>query len=153
MKRDIGLRLTLLTRLLRNDFDRRVAQHGITRSQWSMIAVVGSKPGASQRTIAELLEMSEASAGRLIDRLCNEGLLERRSRDQDRRAREVYLTPAAHEVLDKIGEIARAREAEIFKGLGPQELEALLASINRIYRNVTETSDRQVRDFVAQVES
>ena len=68
-------------------FDREVAGLHVTRSQWTMIAVVARSPGATQRTIAEALEMSEASAGRLIDRLCADGLLERHERYDDRRAR------------------------------------------------------------------
>ena len=75
LKRSIGLRLTVLARLLRNRFDREVSSLHVTRAQWTMIAAVARSPGASQRSIAEALEMSEASAGRLIDRLCAEGLL------------------------------------------------------------------------------
>ena len=75
LKRSIVLRMTVLARLLRSRFDRQVSSLNVTRSQWSMIAVVARKPGATQRMIAEMLEMSEASAGRLIDRLCADGLL------------------------------------------------------------------------------
>jgi MarR family transcriptional regulator for hemolysin len=84
---------------MRNNFDRVLAEKNITRSQWGLIAVVARRPGATQRTIAEVLEMSEASAGRLIDRLCADGLLERRERDDDRRARAVYITAAAEPLL------------------------------------------------------
>lgn len=82
-RRHIGLRFTIIARLLRNNFDRQVVNLNVTRSQWAMIAVVSRVPGATQRTIAEALEMSEASAGRLIDRLCADGLLERRDRRDD----------------------------------------------------------------------
>ena len=136
LKRDIGLRLNVLARLLRNRFDRQVSNLNVTRSQWTMIVVVARNSGATQRVIAEALEMSEASAGRLIDRLCADGLLERQERYDDRRARAVYLTKAAEPLLDKLGELARDGEQRIFRGFSDEELEAFKGYLDRIYNNV-----------------
>ena len=59
----------------------RMAELGVTRSQWTLIAVVARRPGLTQRVIAESLEIKEASAGRLIDKLCQDGMLIRQARD------------------------------------------------------------------------
>ena len=126
----------MLARLLRNNFDRQVAGLHVTRSQWAMIAVVARHPGATQRVIAESLEMSEASAGRLIDRLCADGLLERRDRDDDRRARAVYLTEAAEPLLAKLATIAQNTEDRMFMGFSDEELQRLQSYVDRIYGNV-----------------
>lgn len=135
-KTSIGLRLTVLARLLRNNFDRRVAALNITRSQWAMIAIVARHPGATQRVISETLEISEASAGRLIDRLCADGLLERRDRADDRRARAVYVTAAAEPLLAKLAELARESEEKTFSGFSEDELEELHRYLDRIYANI-----------------
>ena len=136
LKREIGLRLNVLARRLRNRFDRQVSDLNVTRSQWTMIVVVARNPGATQRVIAEALEMSEASAGRLIDRLCADGLLERQERYDDRRARAVYLTKAAEPLLAKLAEIALAGEKTLFRGFLPDELETLSSYLDRIYQNI-----------------
>lgn len=136
IKRNIALRINVLARMMRNRFDREVAGLNITRSQWSMIVVVARIPGATQRTIAEALEMSEASAGRLIDRLCSDGLLERQERFDDRRARAVYLTPAAEPLMAKLDQIGREGEQRVFRGFSDAELVVLEAALDRIYRNV-----------------
>ena len=136
LERDIGIRLSVLARLLRNSFDRQVSNLNVTRSQWAMIVVVARNPGATQRVIAEALEMSEASAGRLIDRLCSDGLLERQERYDDRRARAVYLTKAAEPLLAKLAEIARQGELRVFREFSQEELEALKGYLDRIYKNV-----------------
>lgn len=136
-RRHIGLRFTIIARMLRNNFDRQVVNLSVTRSQWAMIAVVSRCPGATQRTIAEALEMSEASAGRLIDRLCVDGLLERRDRRDDRRARAVYLTPAAEPLLEQLATIARASEQRMFKGFSEDELELVGSFLSRIYDNIS----------------
>jgi len=137
VKREISLRISVLARNLRNYFDRRVAALGVTRSQWAMIAVVSTNPGATQRMIADALEMSEASAGRLVDRLCNEGLLTRRSREDDRRAKAIYLSEAAEPLLDKLTIVAKDSEERMFKGFSREELDTLKALLDCVYVNVS----------------
>jgi MarR family transcriptional regulator for hemolysin len=134
-QRMIGLRLSVLARNLRNAFDRKVITIGVTRSQWQMIAVVARKPGVTQRAIAEALEISEASAGRLVDRLCADGMLERRERDDDRRARAVYLSPRAEPLMARLADIARANETMMFKGFSDDELDRLENYLDRIHSN------------------
>jgi MarR family transcriptional regulator for hemolysin len=135
-RRDIALRLTVLARLLRSDFDRHVDHVGLTRSQWSLIAVVARRPGSTQRNIAELLEMSEASAGRLIDRLEADGVLERRELEGDRRARAVFLTEAANPLLETMSEMAQRREERWFRGLSSEQLEHLRELLDQLYCNM-----------------
>jgi MarR family transcriptional regulator, transcriptional regulator for hemolysin len=135
-RRHISLRISVLARILRNTFDRKVAALNVTRSQWAMIAVVATNPGATQRMIADMLEMSEASAGRLVDRLCGEGLLERRARNDDRRAKAIYLTDAAEPLLEKLTIVARESEDRMFRDFSEAELETLKALMDRVYENV-----------------
>jgi MarR family transcriptional regulator for hemolysin len=134
--RRIALRINVLARLIRNQFDREVSALNITRSQWSMIAVVAGRPGATQRVIADILEMSEASAGRLIDRLCAEGILQRQEKVDDRRARAIYLTKEAEPLLAKLGQIGRESERRVFKGMTAEELESLLSALDKIHANI-----------------
>jgi MarR family transcriptional regulator for hemolysin len=137
MRRTISLRISVLARNLRNYFDRQVAALGVTRSQWAMIAVVATNPGATQRMIADALEMSEASAGRLVDRLCSEGLLTRRSREDDRRAKAIYISEAAEPLLEKLTVIARESEDRMFRGLSEAEIETLQALLDKVYANLS----------------
>lgn len=137
LKRQVSVSITVIARLQRNNFDRKVAALNVSLSQWAMVAVAARHPGSTQRTIAEYLEMSEASAGRLIDRLCADGLLERRDRRNDRRAREVYATPQAEPLLAKLGTLAAESEERMFKGFSDAEIEQLLEFMDRIYENVS----------------
>jgi MarR family transcriptional regulator for hemolysin len=123
--------------MLRADFDRQVGEFGITRSQWALVAAVARHPGSTQRVIADLLDMSEASAGRQIDRLVAEGLLERREREDDRRARAVYVTEKANPLLDALSALARRREAMLFQGMDGDDLEKLRTLLQMVYTNVS----------------
>ena len=122
---------------MRKGFDNTVGEVGVTRSQWTVIAVVARRPGATQRSIAEALDMTEAAAGRLIDRLCNDGLLERRPKPDDRRAHCVHLTEAAGPILKKLGAIAERNEAVAYAGLSSAELDQLDELLGRVFANVT----------------
>jgi MarR family transcriptional regulator for hemolysin len=135
-RRAIVLRLTVLARLLRNRFDRKVASLRVTRSQWALIAFVSRQPGATQRVIAEALDMSEASVGRLIDRLCVDGLLERRERNEDRRVRAIHLTETAESAFEKITLIVQDLEERVFSGFREDELDYLKEYLERIYANI-----------------
>lgn len=123
--------------MLRADFDRQVGEFGITRSQWALVAAVARHPGSTQRLIADLLDMSEASAGRQIDRLVIEGILERREREDDRRARAVYLTEKANPLLDALSALAHRREAMLFQGMDSEDLERLRTLLQVVYTNVS----------------
>ena len=136
-KRTVALKLTVVARQLRVSFDQRVQREGgLTRAKWSLIAAVARNPGATQRMIAEALEVREITAGRLVDRLCDEGYLKRQEHPNDRRAYCVYLTPAAQPVLDKLDELAKVHEAAIFSGFETSELETLDTLLDDISRNM-----------------
>ena len=143
--RSVGLKLSLVARQLWHKFDRSVERIGVSRAKWRLIAVVASRPGATQRLIAELLEISEVTAGRLIDRLCADGYLERRENPNDRRAHCVHLLPPAQPVLDKLGELAAIEESEAFAGLNESDLDTLETLLDRISRNIADARGDAVR--------
>src|SRR4030081_3781898 len=135
-KRSVALKLTVVARQLRVTFDQSAERSGLTRAQWTLIAAVARNPGATQRLIAEALEVREITAGRLIDRLCDEGYLRRDENPSDRRAYCVYLTPAAQPLLDKLDELAKLHEAAIFAGFEADDLEGLEALLDAVARTL-----------------
>jgi MarR family transcriptional regulator for hemolysin len=130
--------LSIVARQLRVTFDQSAEASGLTRAQWHLIAVVARNPGVTQRTIAEALEVREITAGRLVDRLCDEGYLRRDANPSDRRAYCVYLTPAAQPLLNKLDDLAKVHETWIFAGFEPEDLEKLDALLDKMCRNLSE---------------
>ena len=84
-----------------------------------------------------MLDVGEAATGRLIDKLCDEGLLERRADPADRRSHRIYLKPAAEAVLQKLIVLGEAQESRAFTGLSPQELETFNDLLDRIVNNLS----------------
>jgi MarR family transcriptional regulator for hemolysin len=58
--------LAVVNRRLRQTFDQSVERSGVTRAKWTLIAAVAHNPGATQRMLAEALEVREITVGRLI---------------------------------------------------------------------------------------
>jgi MarR family transcriptional regulator for hemolysin len=127
----------VVARHLRQSFDQSVERSGVTRAKWTLIAAVARRPGATQRMIAEALEVREVTAGRLIDRLCAEGYLKRSEHPNDRRAYCVYLAPAAQPVLDKLGELSKIHEAVVFAGFDRDDMDKLEALLDAMARNLS----------------
>ncbi|WP_375397268.1 MarR family winged helix-turn-helix transcriptional regulator [uncultured Sphingomonas sp.] len=141
-ERSLSLKLTVSARLLTKDFDHNAGNVGITRAQWSTIAAVAGAEGATQRKIATMLDIGEAAAGRQIDRLCEEGWLERRQDPNDRRAHCIHLTPAATPVLEKLTMLGAQQERLTFAGLSDQELTTLGKMLDRVIENLNDSLAR-----------
>ena len=92
-----------LQRLVRAYADKQAARYGITRAQWAVLAKVERTEGLKQSELAEQMEMQPITLTRLIDRLCDNGWIERRSDDTDRRVNRLYLRKAARPLLSKLG--------------------------------------------------
>ena len=134
--RALSLKLTVTARQMHKKFDHSVAAIGITRSQWTLVAVAARRPGITQREVAEVLEISEASAGRLVDRLCTDGMIVRQPKEDDRRAHAIYLTDSADELLKKINRVAATYERTLFEGFAPDDLERFTLYLDRLAANL-----------------
>ena len=128
----------MIARQLRVTFDQSAERSGLTRAKWTLIAAVARNPGATQRLIAEALEVREITAGRMVDRLCEEGYLRREENPNDRRAYCVYLTPTAQPVLDTLDELAKFHEAAIFAGFSADDVDKLDALLDTIASNLSD---------------
>ena len=146
-ERSIGIKIAIAARHMRQLFDERVESHGVTRAKWNLIATVAARPGATQRSIASALEISDVTAGRLIDRVCADGLLERRENPTDRRAYCVYLTEAAQPTLELLSGAALEYERDLFANFTNAELQQLDALLEKMAGNITslrsETGERR----------
>ena len=88
-----------LARNLRLDADRRARTYGMTRAQWVILMWLERQPGLSQKELAELVEVEPITIARLIDRLEQHGMVERRDDPHDRRIWRLHLRDKALPVL------------------------------------------------------
>ena len=137
--RTFGFLVQDVARLLKRHFERRARQTGLplTRRQAAVLVHVSRRQGVSQAEIAGLLDMEAISLVRMLDRLCEEGLVERRAHPTDRRVRTLWLTDAAQPVLARILEINLEIRAEAFAGLPAELRDALIDTLAVIKDNLS----------------
>jgi MarR family transcriptional regulator, transcriptional regulator for hemolysin len=100
----LGHALHAVGRAMRRRFERSVRQAGlpITRLQAALLIRIARHPGLSQTAAASDLDVEPIALVRMIDRLNEEGLVERRPHPTDRRVRTLWLTPLAWPVVNRI---------------------------------------------------
>ena len=138
-----------VSRMMRNWFDARAQHLGLTRAQWRVLIQVSAREGASQRELAEILEIDTVTLGRHIDRLERDDWLERRPDPNDRRVWRLHLTPAARPTLDEMEELALELHEAALAGLSDEERATMTAALTRIKANVLASSAGDASDELA----
>ncbi len=125
---NVGAMLYDVARMMRRRFERRARQTGlpITRQQARALLHIARNEGLSQAAVATMLDIEPIALVRLLDRLHEEGLVERHPHATDRRVRTLWLTPLAWDVIDRVLAINAEIREEACAGLAPAAREMLM---------------------------
>jgi len=127
--REIAVNLMDVARMLRTYADQRARQFGISRAQWVVLMRLDRSEGLKQSELAEILYLSPISLTRLLDRLAENGLIERRDDPNDRRANRLYLTPAARPLLEQLSKLGNDMMDTVLDGLDGKANDRLLRDL------------------------
>ncbi|CCE08625.1 putative transcriptional regulator, MarR family [Bradyrhizobium sp. STM 3843] len=125
-----------LQRLVRVYADKEAARFGMTRAQWAVLARVERNEGMKQSELAEQMEMQPITLTRLIDKLADAGLIERRGDDNDRRVNRLYLQKAARPLLAKLAELKLELTETALAGISGADTQRLMNQLEAIKENV-----------------
>ena len=134
--RELAFAINDVARLLRTYADQKAAQFGMTRAKWAVLARLDRAEGLKQSELADMLDLHPISLTRLLDGLCDNGLIERRADPEDRRAKRLYLKPAARPLLERLTAVGEALMEQALEGLDEERLAALHADITRLKTNL-----------------
>jgi DNA-binding MarR family transcriptional regulator len=141
--KDLAWQISETSHALRRFYNRRVAEVGVTRAQWRVIAALGHHPGMKQVELADWLDVEPISACRIIDRLEEAGLVERQRDPADRRAWRLSLTARAEPIRERLRALAEEMSLEAFAGMSGEELETMRGSLARVRDNIARREDVQ----------
>lgn len=125
-----------IARLSKKDFDRRVRDLGLTRSQWLAVGTLRRHPGISQAELAEKLDVEPITATRTIDRLEKSGWIERRADAKDRRIKRLFLTSRVQDVVAHMRALALDMRRDALAGVTEQEHALLVTILKRMKHNL-----------------
>jgi len=136
LSREIGVSLNDVARMLRTFADQQARQFGISRAQWIVLMRLDRSEGLKQSELAEILDLQPISLTRLLDRLAESGLIERRPDPHDRRANRLYLTSAARPLLKQLASLGEDLMETVLQNVDATSQERLLRDLGIMKDNL-----------------
>lgn len=133
----VGFLLHDVARRMRWNFDNQAHDLGLTRAQWSVLAHLKWSDGVKQTTLAKKMDIKPITLGRHIDRLEQEGWVERREDPEDRRAKRLFLTPKATPMLKQLRKLGEKVNQQTLQGVNGKEEAKLLEILQRMRDNLS----------------
>jgi MarR family transcriptional regulator for hemolysin len=136
IEREIAITISDVARLLKTYADHASRELGMTRAQWFVLSRIQRSEGIKQSELAEMCDLQPITLTRLIDRLCENGLIERRPDPGDRRVKRLFLTPPAEPVLKALFALGKDMMAVVLNGVDRAAREQLLAHLLTVKTNL-----------------
>jgi DNA-binding MarR family transcriptional regulator len=136
LKRQFVAQLVESSRLLRNYIEHRAKGQGTTRAQWIVLYRLREQEGLSQVDLADVLELQPISLVRLLDRLVEHGLLERRHDPKDRRANRLFLTASGHQLVDDLDSLRDSIANDVLQDTPPAAIETSLDTLRAVKERI-----------------
>ena len=139
LDRSFGFLVHDVARLFGRRFNQRALLFlGLTRAQCKVLGYLARNEGINQAGLADLLEIKPMTLVRQIDRMEEDGWIERQPQPGDRRARRLVLTHKARPILARILDLSNEIRGESFAGFSKDEGKQLLELLRRVHANLSE---------------
>lgn len=125
-----------ITRLMNRFYDRHVRVYGITRTQWTLLTYLSRHEGVSQTKLAVYMDLAPMTLTRQIDKLEDNGLLDRQQDKKDRRTNLIYLTEKSQPLIEHMHEIAVIAREGALKNFSEEERKDLRDLLVRMRDNM-----------------
>jgi DNA-binding MarR family transcriptional regulator len=134
----LGFLLHEVARLMRKRFEHRAKDLGLTRSQWQVLAYLSKNEGIHQSGLADMLEVEPITLVRILDKLAERGLIERRQHPKDRRVWMLYMCDAARPMVEAMRGIGDETRAEALEGVSAEQREQLFSILSTMKTNLVQ---------------
>jgi DNA-binding MarR family transcriptional regulator len=115
-----------------SQFAERVGVLELTPADAGILRLLRAAAGLSQQELAGRLQIHPSRLVAILDNLEKRGFVERRANPDDRRLYSLHLTQAGGEVLEKIGNVARKHQDDLFSSISGEERNMLATLLLRI---------------------
>ena len=136
LKKQFITQLVESSRLLRNYIDQRAKGRGTTRAQWIVLFRLRGQEGLSQVDLADVLELQPISLVRLLDRLVEHGLVERRHDPRDRRANRLFLTASGRQLADDLDSLRNSIATDVLQDIPAAAIETSLQALRDVKERI-----------------
>ncbi len=127
-----------ISKALGKSFEHKTIHEGfpLRADQWTLVSLLYHKGALTQKEIADSLYMDKVAVSRLVERMAVKGMVARRPMSNDKRAREVSLTPAGNRLYRKMEPLATKTIADALDGLNEETISDFFSKLNHIRKNL-----------------
>lgn len=111
----------------------------ITPARWRVLAVLMAEDGRSMTELAVYCVMEQSTLTRVVDQMERDGLALRRSRADDNRVIEVFITARGRKAFQIVYPVAVDQANQALKGFSAAEFELFVSLLHRMLDNVRRT--------------
>jgi len=108
-------------------------RHALSLVHLNVLTALEAEGPLSMKRLADLMDVSDAGATGIVDRMEKRGLIERRHSSGDRRVVLVYPTDAGAKVFSDMASHRREMLSSVFAELTDEEMTALLVGMRAIH--------------------
>jgi DNA-binding MarR family transcriptional regulator len=106
------------------DPDHVLARFGFGRAHHRVLHFVNRNPGMKVAALLDILKITKQSLGRVLKQLIDQGYVEQKEGERDRRQRLLYVTPKGAELALRLADLQTTRIARALGEVGPGAHEA-----------------------------
>jgi MarR family transcriptional regulator for hemolysin len=129
----LGLVIGETARCWRTKLDERLRPLGLSQSRWMVLLHLSKRgDGVVQKALAEWLGIEGPTLVRTLDRMTEDGWIERRESPTDRRAKTVHLTKQSRAVIKKIEKVAAQLRSELLADINAADIETCMRVLQQI---------------------
>ena len=123
--------------LYRRFFNRQVKDLGLTAAQWEVLSYVYRRQGLTQTELADLLATGKSPLGKKLDSLEAKGMVERKSDENDRRVKRIYMTHKLDSLEDELRQVVDSMVLLAAEGISNPDLDQIRSWLRIMISNLT----------------
>lgn len=139
----IGPRVGKLSKLIRANFNKAVAQQGLFSGQQDIVLALVENPGITLGELAKMLDVSTATMSVSVKRMEKAGFIYKTQDENDARTVRLYPTDKAATAPKKIKAKMDALDTVIKKDMTEKEILEFARLLDKAILNITERGDAQ----------
>lgn len=130
--------------MLRNEFvefcNQKLQDIGLSQGQLFFIIYIGKHKACSPKALAKDLHMDSGHATRMISKLVEQGFVQQRVKETDKRSHVLTLTTQGEDAFSLSYDVFHQWDEEVMKNLSPEEKTAMMELVRHLARRKEETT-------------
>jgi DNA-binding MarR family transcriptional regulator len=114
---------------------------GVYQAQHFLLMAISSNQYASQKELADSLEISTATVAVSLKKLENGGYIKKVMDKDDNRLNKIVITEKGNKVVEQSREIFKYRNEKIFQGFTDGEMDTLSKLVQRLNQNLADMEE------------